>query len=80
LMKKGEKVEDYRHEVIISDLQAPLRKGDIVGKVVVFKGEEEISSMELAIDQNVDKASWGTLFKRTTRSMIIFDSNAATNK
>jgi D-alanyl-D-alanine carboxypeptidase (penicillin-binding protein 5/6) len=80
LMKKGEKIEDYRHEVFVSDLKAPLRKGDIVGKVVVYKGDTEISSMELSIDQNVEKANWWTLFKRTTRSMVMFDSDLPTTE
>lgn len=71
LMKKGENDADYRHEVIFQPgLQAPLTKGQLIGKVVVYKKDQEVASMELALDQSIEEASWWTLFKRTSRSMF----------
>jgi D-alanyl-D-alanine carboxypeptidase (penicillin-binding protein 5/6) len=74
LMKKGDKASDYRHEVVVPELKAPIQKGDIVGKVVVYKADEEVASMNLAIDQHVLKASWWTLFKRTAKGMFVIES------
>jgi D-alanyl-D-alanine carboxypeptidase (penicillin-binding protein 5/6) len=71
LVKKGEKLEEYRHEVILNELEAPLYKGDIVGKVVILKGDQEIASMELSMSETVEEASWWALFKRTAGHMLM---------
>ena len=73
--------EDYTVEkkiVIEGTIQAPVSKGDIAGKVVyqkVFKNAdgtkryEEIGSVDLIIDQDMDRANW---FVRLLRKILEF--------
>ena len=65
--------------VLDGKVTAPVSKGDIVGKVVYQKvytdeeGEkqtEEIGSVDLLIDEDVDRANWFVRFLRKILSFL----------
>jgi len=72
LMKKGEKKEGYQKEIVIGDVQAPVRKGQVVGQIVIRKDDQEIAKTNLVAAQDVSPASMWQLFKRTVESWMTF--------
>jgi D-alanyl-D-alanine carboxypeptidase (penicillin-binding protein 5/6) len=65
LTKKGESAENVQKETVTNVLKAPLKKGDQVGKLVLKKDGDILSTTPLAVKEDVPKASWWKLFKRT---------------
>ncbi|NEU30850.1 D-alanyl-D-alanine carboxypeptidase [bacterium LRH843] len=65
LTKKGEKIDDAieRHE-IDTNLQAPVKKGDNIGKLIVEKDGKVLISSPLVAGEDVGEASWWMMFKR----------------
>jgi len=71
LAKKGESVDAYKTRVeVLPDLQAPIKKGDIIGKVIIEKEGKVEVEVEIPADEDVNKASFWQLFKRTTKSLF----------
>ena len=66
LTKKGENIEDVSQKVTVhKDLKAPIKKGDPVGKLVIEKNGEKLIQSPLVAKEDIDKASWWDLFKRS---------------
>lgn len=71
LLKKGERIEQYGKEIQIkSNLNAPIKKGQKVGQVVVKKDGKMVTTVDLVASESVEKANWWDLFKRTSRKMF----------
>ncbi|GFR36823.1 D-alanyl-D-alanine carboxypeptidase [Insulibacter thermoxylanivorax] len=71
LIRKGEDTEKIRHELVLEPkLEAPIQKGQPIGKIVVYKGEEKLTEFPLESPQDVNKAGWWTLFKRAAGKMF----------
>lgn len=72
LAKKGEKLENYQKEIKVSEnIIAPVKKGEVVGSIVISKDGQEISRTDLVIDRSVERATMWDLLKRTMRNMIV---------
>jgi len=72
LMKKGEAGDGMRHELKLdSGLKAPIAKGQSIGKLVVYKGDQVISEFPIESPVDVKKASWWTLLKRTASGVFL---------
>ena len=66
LTKKGENIEDVSQKVTVhKDLKAPIKKGDPVGELVIEKNGEKLIQSPLVAKEDIDKASWWDLFKRS---------------
>lgn len=66
LLKKGEGTEELRHELVMEpNIEAPVASGQELGKIVVYKGDQIIKEFPLTSPQDIPKAGWWTLFKRT---------------
>jgi len=66
LTKKGENIEDVSQKVTVQkDLKAPIKKGDPVGELVIEKNGEKLIQSPLVAKEDIDKASWWDLFKRS---------------
>ncbi|AJY78020.1 D-alanyl-D-alanine carboxypeptidase family protein [Paenibacillus beijingensis] len=71
LMKKGAEPKDIRHELKLDGkLKAPVRIGQPIGKLVVYRGNEVIKEFPVEAPVSVEKASWWKLFKRTCGSLF----------
>lgn len=71
LLKKSEANENIRYETVIdSGLRAPIKQGDPIGKLVVYSGDRLLTEFELQSPQDITKAGWWTLFKRSTRALF----------
>lgn len=56
---------DIKSKVKLNDnVPLPLKKGDEVGKLFIYRGDEKIAEYSLAADRDVKKASFGELMSR----------------
>src|SRR5690625_1229490 len=68
--KKGEATDDITQEVELKDhVNLPIQVGDEVGILTVKQGEETLSKTPLTVDQQVNEASYFTLFKRSLQNL-----------
>ncbi|MBU8907867.1 D-alanyl-D-alanine carboxypeptidase family protein [Desertibacillus haloalkaliphilus] len=66
LTKKGASVEDATEKVVLEEgLQAPIKKGDQVGTLIIEQGGSVLSETKLVAKEDINDASWWLLFKRT---------------
>ncbi|MDP4096705.1 D-alanyl-D-alanine carboxypeptidase [Paenibacillus sp. P96] len=71
LVKKGGRQEEIRHEVQLNTgLKAPLKKGEAIGKIIVYQNNVKLKEFELQSPVAVEKAGWWRLFKRTTSELF----------
>lgn len=69
LFKKGDTIDELTTSVKLDSVELPLKKGDQVGTLQVKNGEELISETPLIVNEDVDKASFFTLFKRSIQKL-----------
>ena len=71
LLKKGDGVDDIRHELVLEEkIEAPITYGQAIGKIVVYKGDQVLTEFPLQSPQDVAKAGWWTLFKRSAGKLF----------
>lgn len=71
LLRKGEAGKDIRHELVLeSGLKAPVKAGQPVGKLIVYRGSQVIKEFSVESPLTVGRAGWWTLFKRTTGQLF----------
>ncbi|MBE4910366.1 D-alanyl-D-alanine carboxypeptidase [Bacillus luteolus] len=69
LTKKGENIDDVVQEVVVDEkINAPIKKGDKLGTLLLKKNDKVISESPLIAEEDIDSASWWKLFKRTVGS------------
>lgn len=74
LVKKGGKTSELRHEVILPpNIKAPVKAGQVVGKLSVYQGNLLVKEFELKSPAEIKKAGWWKLFKRTTGRLFHVD-------
>src|SRR5690625_1741904 len=68
--KKGESTENITTEVLLNEtFDLPLKKGDQVGQLIVKDGDKIISESPLVVKEDIHKASYFTLFKRSLKNL-----------
>ncbi|WP_028561355.1 D-alanyl-D-alanine carboxypeptidase family protein [Paenibacillus pinihumi] len=66
LLKKGSQTDNIRHELSIEGpVKAPVKAGQVLGKLTVYQGDKVLAEFDVESPENVDKAGWWTLLKRT---------------
>lgn len=74
LLKKGITQEGIRNEVVLQDnIKAPVAADQTIGKLVVYQGTSVIKEYELKAGEEVPKAGFWKLFKRTAGSLFTID-------
>nr|WP_239550847.1 D-alanyl-D-alanine carboxypeptidase family protein [Halanaerobacter jeridensis] len=72
---KGEENKLLKRTILKQEVTAPIKKGDKIGKILVFKGEERIGSVNLVAQDNVKKASFlkiiTNLFTKFVSNLIV---------
>ncbi|KKB36439.1 D-alanyl-D-alanine carboxypeptidase family protein [Bacillus thermotolerans] len=65
LTKKGEKQGKLSKDIKLKkNIQAPVKKGDELGQLVIKKDGEVVSSTPLVAKENVERASWWQFYKK----------------
>lgn len=62
---------DVQMNVIPNELKAPLKKGDVVGKVEVYKDSVLYDTVDLVASEDAEKAGYGDNFKEIARRWAI---------
>jgi D-alanyl-D-alanine carboxypeptidase (penicillin-binding protein 5/6) len=71
LTKKGESLDLYRPTVhAATNLQAPIKKGDIIGQVRIEKEGEVVVEVDIMSTEEISKASFWQLLKRTAKGLF----------
>ncbi|MET3195532.1 D-alanyl-D-alanine carboxypeptidase family protein [Bacillus sp. OAE603] len=66
VLKKGEALNKVTKNIKLKkDLQAPIKKGQVVGKLELKQGNRVLSTTDLVAKNTIPKAKWYDLFKRT---------------
>ncbi|MNH87347.1 D-alanyl-D-alanine carboxypeptidase DacF precursor [compost metagenome] len=74
LVKKSEAGEKITHKLQIpAQVSAPVTKGQVLGKLVVYQGDKVLKEFDLRASADIKKAGWWTLFKRTTSKLFFVD-------
>ena len=70
LISKSEKEPKITYKAEIDELEAPLKKGDIVGKLYLQKDGKNINTIELTVAEDIDKANIFRIFTRNIKNII----------
>ena len=70
LSKKSDKERNITYETQIDKIVAPIKMGDIVGKINILEDGKVISTIEATIKENIDKANIFTIFLRNLKEII----------
>ncbi len=75
LMRKSEATDlNIRHELVLADqLKAPVKKGQEIGKLLVYNKEQSLGEYALYAPDDIDKAGWWTLMKRTMAKLAFME-------
>lgn len=70
LSKKSDKERNIIYETQIDKIVAPIKRGDIVGKINILEDGKVISTIDATIKENIDKANIFTIFLRNLKEII----------
>lgn len=70
LKKKSEKTGNATYEVKLNNLKAPIKQGDVVGKLNIKENGKHIRTIDLTIKQDVKKANIGELYLRYIKDIL----------
>ena len=73
LKKKSEISKTYDIETEINDIKLPLKKGDIIGKVLVKDNGKTIKKVDLIVDEDVFKLGYFKTLLNTLRNILTGD-------
>lgn len=68
--KKGHKMGEISYEVSLNKITSPVKKGDIVGKLVIKEDNVVVANTNVTVEKNVDKAGLFTLYFRYLKDII----------
>lgn len=58
------------YEVKIDDIKAPVKKGDVVGKINVIENNKTIMTVDCTVDKNIDRASIVRVYFRNLLDVV----------
>lgn len=70
LVERGNKKEALNYEMILDKLKLPLKVGDKVGVLKLKEGNKVISTVDLTVKNDVEKASILELYKRSVKTIL----------
>ena len=62
---------DVQRNVIAFDIKAPVKKGDTVGKIEIYKDGVLYDTVDLLASEDADKAKYGDFFKKVARGWTL---------
>lgn len=70
LTSKGSAVENRRELVFDEQIAAPLHKGDKIGEIRLFSGDDPIGAVDIVAAQDVAKMTFGSMFSMVLKSWM----------
>ncbi|WP_051318395.1 D-alanyl-D-alanine carboxypeptidase family protein [Cohnella thermotolerans] len=72
LVRKGASKGDIRHELVLDDkLTAPVKAGQQIGKLIVYRGNEVMTEFPIEAPESVERAGWWTLLRRSAGQLFM---------
>lgn len=71
LLKKSDAAEISRETVLKKNIKAPVMKGDIIGTVDIYVADEQIGSINLCAEEDVEKLDFKTVLCRMLKALFI---------
>lgn len=68
--QKTEQVGEITYDVKLDKVKAPIKKGDVVGKLIVMEDGKKIKESNLTVNKDVEEASFIELYLRNITDMI----------
>lgn len=72
VLKKGERLKGYSQQMMLAPLQAPVKKGQVAGSIVISKDGKEVARAPLVVAKDVEKAGFWKIFQRTVKHWLSF--------
>ena len=73
LLNVSDKPSNYKFEILVDKIIAPVKKGDIIGKVKVLDDKNNlISQVDITVNENILKANIWDLFKRNLKYNLVW--------
>lgn len=74
LLNASDKPSNYKFKILVDKITAPVKKGDVIGKVKVLNDNGIlISEVDITVNENVLKANLWDLFKRNLKYNLIWN-------
>jgi len=71
LLKRGSDTQNIRYELQLkSNVKAPVKKGDTIGKLAVYDGDKLLKEYPLESPETVGRAGWWTMMKRSMSGLF----------
>lgn len=74
LLNASDKPSNYKFKILVDKITAPVKKGDVIGKVKVLNDNGIlISQVDITVNENVLKANLWDLFKRNLKYNLVWN-------
>ena len=74
LLNVSDKPSNYKFKILVDKITAPVKKGDVIGKVKVLNDNGIlISEVDITVNENVLKANLWDLFKRNIKYNLVWN-------
>lgn len=74
LVRKGDAKAQIRKELVLNEkVTAPVKAGQQVGKLIVYRGNDVMAEFPIEAPASVDRAGWWTLLKRSAGKLFMND-------
>lgn len=68
--QKTDKVGEITYDLKLDNIKAPIKKGTVIGKLIIKEDNKEIKQAELTVKNDVEKATFLELYFRNLIDMI----------
>ena len=72
LSKKTDKINPT-YKIKINDIKAPIKKGDIIGKLIVYNDNEKLETVDLTVNMDIKKANIWELYLKYLKDILSGD-------
>ena len=70
IIGKSEQLGEITYEVKIDNIKAPIKIGDVVGKLIVKNDNKKVKEVELTVNKEIQKANFIELYLRYLNDLI----------
>ncbi len=71
VLDDGDKSNKYTYDIDVrKEISAPIKVGDVVGKIIIYSDGKKVKSVPLTVDKSVSKAGIIDLYKQSLKSLL----------
>lgn len=71
--KKGHKMGEVTYEVDVDKIKAPIKRGEVVGKLTIKEDGKVVNTVDVTVDKSVEKAGLFTIYFRYLKDILGFE-------